>query len=329
MRYSQSEKMEVIRIVESSGLGVKGTLRELGINRSTFYEWYRRYLDEGYDGLAARKPALRRFWNAIPSWERAKVVEMALEHPDKSSRELAWMITDTRGYYISESSVYRILKAHDLLSTPSFEVLSARDRFSQPTVRANELWQTDFTYFKVVHWGWYFLSTVLDDYSRYILSWRLCSGMCSDEVKATVEEAIRASGVAHVRVVNRPRLLSDNGPAYLSGDLREYLLSRGIDHTRGKPFHPMTQGKIERYHRSMKSVIRLDNYYSPEALEREIGHFVDYYNNERYHESLGNVTPSDVYHGRAEEVRAKRERIKRRTMRLRRRLYTEAVAAGV
>ena len=329
MRYSQSEKMEVIRIVEDSGLGVKGTLRELGINRSTFYEWYRRYLDEGYDGLAARKAARRRFWNAIPCWERDKVVETALDQPDKSPRELAWMITDRRGYYISESSVYRILKAHDLLSTPSFEVITARDRFPQPTSRVNELWQTDFTYLKVVHWGWYFLSTVLDDYSRYILSWRLCSGMGSDEVKATVEDAIRASGVAHVRVVNRPRLLSDNGPAYLSGDLREYLLSRGIDHTRGKPFHPMTQGKIERYHRSMKSVIRLDNYYSPEELEREIGLFVDYYNNERYHESLDNMTPADVYFGRAEEVRAKRERIKTRTMALRRRIYTEAVAAGV
>jgi transposase InsO family protein len=329
MRYSQSEKMEVIRIVETSDLGVKRTLEELDINRSTFYEWYRRYQDEGYEGLAARKPAERRFWNAIPARERAKVVETALEHPERSSRELAWLITDTRRYYISESSVYRILKAHDLISTPSFEVLSARDRFVQPTVRVNELWQTDFTYLKVIHWGWHFLSTVLDDFSRYILAWRLCSGMGSDEVKATVEGAIRASGVAHARVLNRPRLLSDNGPAYLSGDLREYLLSRGIAHTRGKPFHPMTQGKIERYHRCMKSVIRLDHYYSPEELEREIGAFVDYYNNERYHEALDNVTPADVYHGRAQEVRARRERVKRRTMRLRRSLYEDAVAAGV
>ena len=143
--------MEEIRIVEASDLGVKRTLEELDINRSTFYEWYRRYRDEGYDGLAARKAAERRFWNAIPSWEREKVVETALEHPDRSSRELAWMITDTRGYYISDSSVYRILKAHDLLSTPSFEVLGAQDRFPQPTVRVNELWQTDFTYLKVVH----------------------------------------------------------------------------------------------------------------------------------------------------------------------------------
>jgi putative transposase len=130
-------------------------------------------------------------------------------------------------------------------------------------------------------------------------------------------------------VVNRPTLLLDNGPAYLSSDLREYLASRGTDHARAKPFHPLTQGKIERYHRSMKSVITLGNYYSPEALEREIASFADHYSNERYHESLGNVTPRDVYLGLAEEIAAERERIKRRTMRQRRRCYREAIAAGV
>jgi transposase InsO family protein len=207
-------------------------------------------------------------------------------------------------------------------------VLTARDKFPEPTRAVNELRQTDFTYLKVVRWGWYFLSTVLDDYSRYILSWRLCSSMTAADVKATVEDAIEFTGVEHARVVNRVRLLSDKGPAYLSGELREYLEGHGIGHTRGKPYHPMTQGKIERYHRSMKSVIRLDNYYSPEALEREIATFVDHYNNERYHEALDNVTPADVYFGRAREVVARRERIKKQTMTERRRSYKEAVAVG-
>jgi transposase InsO family protein len=328
MRYSQAEKMEVIRIVENSGLGVRATLRELGINRSTFYEWYRRYLEGGYDGLAASKVWRRRFWNSIPDEVKRKVVELALDNPGESPRQLALMTTDEDGYYISESSVYRILKAHDLISTPAYTVLVARDRFCQPTRRVNELWQTDFTYLKVVHWGWYYLSSVLDDYSRYILSWRLCRGMTAEDVKATVEEAVRFTGVEHVNVVNRPRLLSDNGSAYISGEFSEYLKSRGIDHTRGKPFHPMTQGKIERYHRSIKSVICLDNYYSPGELEREIALFVAYYNNERYHESLNNVTPADVYYGRAHEVLARRESIKRRTMRERRRTYEQTVAAG-
>jgi len=127
--------------------------------------------------------------------------------------------------------------------------------------------------------------------------------------------------VEHVTIVNRPRLLSDNGSCFISHELREYLGDRGIRHIRGKPFHPMTQGKIERYHRSMKSIVTLDNYYSPEELEAEIASFVDYYNNERYHESLDNVTPADVYHGRSEEILSRRKQIKKRTMKQRRIYY--------
>jgi putative transposase len=318
MRYSQAEKMEVIRIVEGSGLGVKRTLGELDINRSTFYRWYRRYRERGYEGLAPGNHSPKRFWNAIPPWERERVVREALKHPEKSPRELAWHITDRRGYFISESSVYRILRAHNLISSPVFTVLSAKDKFEEPTRRVNELWQTDFTWLKVVHWGWYYLSTVMDDYSRYILAWELCKGMASVDVKHTVEEAIRTSGVDHATVVHRPKLLSDNGPCYVSKELRDYLAGRDIQHVRGRPFHPMTQGKIERYHRSMKNIVTLEMYYTPEALRREIAAFVSYYNNHRYHEALNNVTPADMYFGRATEIMERRRRIKKRTMKLRR-----------
>jgi putative transposase len=114
--------------------------------------------------------------------------------------------------------------------------------------------------------------------------------------------AVESSGTSHVAVRHRPRLLSDNGPCYLSGELRDYLQDRGMGHTRGAPYHPMTQGKIERFHRSMKNEIRLQHYYLPGELEQEINRFIEYYNNERYHESLNNVTPADVYGGRYEEV---------------------------
>jgi len=326
MRHSPSEKLEIIRVVEDSALGVKRTLRELDINRSTFYEWYRRYRDGGNEALAARSSQQRRFWNAIPPWVKKKVVETALEQLDKSPRELAWHIIDTQGYFISESSVYRILKVNDLITSPTYTVLSAKDRFDQPTTRVNQLWQTDFTYLKIVHWGWYYLSTVMDDYSRYILSWRLCGGMSAEEVKATIADAIALSGVDHVYVRHRPRLLSDNGPAYISGELRQYLADQGLTHTRGKPYHPMTQGKIERYHRSMKNILLLDNYYCPEDLKAEIARFVDHYNHRRYHESLDNVTPADVYHGRAAAILEYRKRIKRETIKRRKHEYQKAIA---
>ena len=326
MRHSQSEKREIIRVVEDSVLGVKRTLKELDINRSTFYEWYRRYREAGEAGLASKPSQQRRFWNAIPPWVKKKVVETALEHLDKSPRELAWYLTDTQGHFISESSVYRILKANDLITSPAYTVVSAKDKFEQPTTHVNQLWQTDFTYLKVVHWGWYYLSTVMDDYSRYILAWRLCSTMTAEDVKATVDDAIAVSGVKHVYLRHRPRLLSDNGPCYISGELKKYLSDQGFLHIRGKPFHPMTQGKIERYHRSMKNILLLDNYYCPQDLTSQIAAFVDYYNNRRYHESLDNVTPADVYHGRAAEILERRKRIKIKTMKERRKSYRKAVA---
>jgi putative transposase len=319
--------MEIIRLVESSPVSVKQTVAELKINRSTFYKWYKRYQEGRYEALANRYRPPKQFWNEIPPWEKKRVVEIALEHAEKSPRELAWHITDEYGYYISESTVYRILKAHDLVTSPVYTVITASDRFPQPTKGVNELWQTDFTWFKVVHWGWYYLCTILDDYSRYILAWRLCEGMAADEVTQTLDDAIDFTGIRHARVLHRPRLLSDNGPCYVSRVLSEYLEEEGIRHIRGKPYHPMTQGKIERYHRSMKNIILLENYYSPSELEDQIRVFVDYYNNYRYHESLNNVTPADVYYGRDGEILTRRQRIKVRTMLLRRRKCSSLMLA--
>jgi transposase InsO family protein/transposase-like protein len=317
MRYTQAEKMEIIRTVENSELSVRKTLEELDINRGTFYEWYRRYREDGYDGLANRASSPKKFWNRIPDQVKQQVVETALEYPEKSPRELAWHITDAQEYFISESSVYRTLKAYDLITSPAYVLLRASERFKNPTTRINQLWQTDFTYFKVVGWGWYYLSTVMDDYSRYIISWKLFSSMTANDVKQTLDMAVEKTSVSNVHVRHRPRLLSDNGSCYISGELKRYLEEHGIGHVRGAPYHPMTQGKIERYHRTMKNLIKLQHYYMPGELEREIRQFVEYYNNRRYHESLDNLTPSDVYYGRDKDILCKRDMIKKRTLKLR------------
>jgi len=175
MHYSQSEKYEIIRLVEQSDLGVIRTLKQLKVNKTTFYNWYHAYLKNGFDGLARKQSKSKGTWNRIHDSDRDKVVEIALEKPQLSSRELAWHITDTYRYYISESSVYRILKANGLISIPAFRVSSASDSFKDKTTAVNQMWQTDFTYFKIIGWGWYYLSTVLDDYSRYIIHWKhLC-----------------------------------------------------------------------------------------------------------------------------------------------------------
>jgi len=318
MRYSQSEKAEIIRTVEGSELSVKKTLEELDVPRSTFYNWYNRYLDDGYDGLADHNSSPKRFWNRIPDCEKERVRKIALERPELTPRELAWHITDTMKYYISESSVYRILKSFDLISSPDYIVISAGDKFQNPTKRINEMWQTDFTYFKIIGWGWYYLATVLDDYSRYILAWKLFTTMAAGDVKEVLDMALLKTGLDRIRVNHRPRLLSDNGPCYISGELKEYLEDHDIDHTRGAPYHPQTQGKIERYHRTMKNVLKLQNHYFLGELKKEIEHFVEYYNNRRYHESLDNVTPADAYFGKRKAILSDREIIKQQTMQIRR-----------
>ena len=323
MRYSQSEKMEIIRIVEQSEIGVVRTLLELGIPKSTFYKWYDRYKEDGYEGLAPQEKQQRRFWNQLPHWERQRVVEIALERPELSPRELAHHITDQERWFISESTVYRILKSHGLVTSPAYIVMKASDSFKDKTTAINQMWQTDFTYLKVVAWGQYFLSTILDDYSRYIIHWELCSSMTSDDVERSVQAAMRKSNLKHN---HRPKLLSDNGPCYKSTELKDFLEDKGILHINGKPYHPQTQGKIERYHRSLKNVIKLENYYSPDKLRHRLGEWVDWYNNHRYHEALDNLKPVDVYEGRAEKILLERKRIKEKSMRKRRKLNLKIVS---
>jgi len=183
-----------------------------------------------------------------------QIVQLALAEPEKSPRQLAWQFTDQEGYFVSESSVFRLLRRFDLVESPAFELVTAADRFAQPTRRPWGLWQTDFTYFKIQGWGWYYLSTILDDYSRYTLAWKLTPTMAATDVQKTLEIALAKAKLDRVRVRHRPRLLSENGPCYVSGELRKFLDQKQMEHTRGAPYHPMTQGKIERYHRSMTTV---------------------------------------------------------------------------
>ena len=327
MRYSGSEKLEIIRLVEQSTLSVCRTLASIGIPRSTFYDWYSRYQDGGIEALEDGRPRPRRVWNKIPDEVGTAIVNLALEEPDLSPRELAVNFTDTRGSFVSEASVYRLLKDRGLITSPAFILMKAADESTDKTTAPDQLWQTDFTYLKVIGWGWFYLSTVLDDFSRYILAWKLCTTMSATDVSDTLQIALQTSGLNQVRVLHRPRLLSDNGPSYLSSDLANWLDHNGIHHIRGQPYHPMTQGKIERYHRSMKNRILLENYYLPGELELNIGEFVTYYNNRRYHESLDNLTPADVYFGRGPTILKRRESIKRKTIQQRRRLHQQAIAA--
>ena len=168
--------------------------------------------------------------------------------PESGSR-----IAQEPGRILRQASVYRLLKSYDLITSPAYVVIKAGDEFRDKTSRPNQMWQTDFTYLKVTGWGWFYLSTVLDDFSRYIVGWKLCTTMNADDVSATLDIALAASGCDSVTVLHKPRLLSDNGPCYIAGDLAEYLEEHGMAHVRGAPNHPQTQGKIERWHQTLKN----------------------------------------------------------------------------
>ena len=257
MRYPASEKLEIIRLVEGSHLSARLTLGKLGIPRTTFYRWYDRFLQRGEAGLQDQSPKPKHVWNRIPDEVRRKVIKLALEETELSPRELAVTFTNKESYCVSEASVYRVLKAHDLITSPAFIVIKAASEFKDKTTAINQLWQTDFTYLKVLGWGWFYLSTTLDDYSRYIISWKLCTNMRTEDVTDTLDLALQASGCDQVHIVHKPRLLSDNGSSYVSGELAEWLQGKGMKHSRGAPYHPQTQGKIERWHQTLKNRILL------------------------------------------------------------------------
>ena len=242
---------------------------------------------------------------------------MTREMPELSCRQLAAWITDNRGFSVSESTVYRILRREGLVKRAETRMAAGKE-YHRKTTGPHQMWATDASYFRVVGWGYYYLVTVMDDYSRFILAHRLQRDMTSDSLIEVVQEAVDRTGMDRVPIADRTRLLSDNGPGYVSRAFRDYLGMVGIKHILASPFHPQTNGKLERYHQTLKRDVNQLPYEAPSDLEAAIVAFVSYYNYRRYHKALGNVTPSDVLRGRRLEILRRRKEVKARTIERRR-----------
>jgi RNA-directed DNA polymerase len=305
---STVEKAAIVAMIETMLRRKRQALSELGIARSTYYRWRQRQPDSGN-----RKGP----WNRITPYEEGKILAAARESPELSSRQLATWITDNAGFAVSESTVYRILSREGLVKRQETQ-LSAANEYHTKTTRPHQMWATDASYFRVVGWGYYYLVTVMDDYSRFILAWKLQKDMSANSLIEVVQEAVDATGMTDVPVEDRTKLLSDNGPGYVSRSFRDYLRLVGIGHILAAPFHPQTNGKVERYQRSLKREVNQLPYELPSQLERAIADFVDYYNYRRYHKALGNVTPADVLYGRREEILARRKEVQTETINRRR-----------
>lgn len=308
------QKLQIIKRVQQSCLPKNVTLKQLQIAPRTYYRWLREYRLNGIAGLQDKPSSPARVWNRLLLNERDMVIEQALIFPEESPREIAFRLTDSAGFSISESSVYRILKAKGLVADRESKGFPASQEYSYKPKRVNEQWQIDATYLKVVGWGWYFLISVLDDVSRRILAWLLQTSMDGDAFSEVLQLALENTGLDKLPRVHKPRLLSDNGPGLVGESFQKYLDAVGMTHILASPYHPQTNGKIERYHRSMKEVVLLLVYGYPWELELGISGYVTYYNTERYHEALGNVTPDDVYFGRREAILEKRRVLKAETL---------------
>ena len=302
------EKATILAQVENQPRGKRQALAELGVPKSTYYRWRRRQPDQGNR---------RRPWNRITTDEDRRILAASREFPELSSRQLSAWITDNEGFAASESTVYRILRREGLVKRQETQ-LTAANEYHTKTTRPHQMWATDASYFRVVGWGYYYLVTVMDDYSRFILAWKLQKDMSANSLIEVIQEAVDASGMTDVPVEDRTRLLSDNGSGYISRAFRDYLRLVGIRHILAAPYHPQTNGKVERYQQSLKREVNQLPYELPSQLERAIAEFVDYYTYRRYHKALGNVTPADVLYFRREEILQRRKEVQIQTINRRR-----------
>jgi transposase InsO family protein len=310
---SAEDKAIIVAQMEKHSRGKRQALMALGIAKSSYYRWR-----QGSHAQNHTRP-----WNRITPAEEDKILEIAREFPELSSRQLSAWITDNEGFSISESTVYRILKREGLVKRQETQLKAAKE-YHTKTTRPHQMWATDASYFRVVGWGYYYLVTVMDDYSRFILGWKLQKDMTANSLIEVVQEAVDVTGMTDVPVEDRTKLLSDNGAGYVPRAFGNYLRLVGIGHILSAPFHPQTNGKVERYQQSLKREVNQLPYEFPSQLERAIADFADYYNFRRYHKALGNVTPADVLNSRREDIIQRRKEVQRQTTN-RRRDYNQAL----
>ncbi len=311
---SRDQKHQILQAVEASPLTVKETLGRLDVPLTTYYRWQNKYREHGLEGLGDQSPYKGRVWNQLLKEEERMIQEVALQCPEWSPRQVACHITDHCGFSVSEPTVYRHLKKLGWIKPREEKTFPAGSEYTFKPGRINQQWQTDATYLLVKNWGWYYLISILDDYSRRILAWKLQRSMDADAFSEVIELTCEETQIDKAPPCSKPKLVTDRGPALISCAFGEYLDARGIGHILASPYHPQTNGKIERYHRSCKEQVNLLVHETPDELHQEIERFIAFYNTHRYHEALGNVTPDDVYFGRRESILEQRKKLKSKTV---------------
>ena len=269
-------------------------IRRIGIARSKYYDWKRRY------GKVNEHNAWipRDFW--LTDFERQAIIDYYDDNPLEGYRRLCYMMIDDDIAAVSPSSVYRVLSNAGLLSKFNGKKSKKGTGFVQP-LEAHQHWHIDISYINICG-TFYYMCSVLDGFSRYIVHWEIREAMKETDVEIILQRAREKFPDA------TPRIISDNGPQFIAKDFKEFIRISGMTHVKTSPYYPQSNGKLERYHRTIKSTcIRANTPLSLDDCQRLVTDFVDKYNNVRLHSSIGYVTPADKLYGRAELIQSQRD----------------------
>jgi len=269
-------------------------IRRIGIARSKYYDWKHRY------GKVNEHNAWipRDFW--LTDFERQEIINYYHDNPLEGYRRLCYMMIDADIAAVSPSSVYRVLSNAGLLNKFNGKKSKKGTGFVQP-LRAHEHWHIDISYINICG-TFYYMCSVLDGFSRYIVHWEIREAMKESDVEIILQRARENFPDA------TPRIISDNGPQFISKDFKEFIRISGMTHVKTSPYYPQSNGKLERYHKTIKGTcIRVNTPLSLSDAQRLVTDFVDHYNNRRLHSAIGYITPADKLQGRAETILAQRD----------------------
>jgi len=317
------EKWDLLKFIEAlPHRRKKQALRELGISHSTYYDWKKKFKEKGLLGLVNQPPIPHSHPNKLLEEEVEQLIKTARKQPEMGYRQVAYEV-EKEGVYLSESTAYRYLKAQGLIiSKEPNKREPAGDEWKTKPTQPHEFWHTDITYIWVEGYGFRYLFTYLDGFSRYVIHAELRRQMTVDDTKETLQNALKKAGLPSDHSL---KLVTDNGSQYLSKRFRQYLKKEGIEHIRTAYKHPETNGKIERYHRTLKEKMRLIGFKDPQDAANKINQFNEYYNTKRVHQKLGYVTPLQAYRGEADQVKLTRK-LQREAARQRRREINRSIA---
>ena len=289
----------VRQAVARSGWSIRRILKRLGIARAVYYEWRERDEDSRLDDMVPGGRCL----SAVLAEEKAAVIAYGLAHPKEGYRRLAWMMVDEDVAYLSPASVYRVLDDADLLYRWK---RSGRigEKPAAPT-RPNQRWHTDIMYLRVAD-TWYFLVSLIDGYSRYVVHWELLTTMRSSDVRLVVQQALEAWNVRDVEII------TDNGSQFTSADFKALIRQFQLQHIRIRTYHPESNGTIERFHRSTREALADEDLRNLSRARELIGRWVAQYNESRLHAGLQYLTPADYFRGEpAKRLNVRREKLER------------------